>query len=247
MAPNTTFPVMLPGPAFGDVQSGMHLAGGILGALYRRERTGEGGVVDVSLLGAGLWAMQASIAGTYATGAPNIQQLDRCRPPNPLANVYKTSDDRFLVLGMLEADRYWPGLCEVLGKPELKSDPRFANFSLRAKNTEACVGVLDDLFGALTLDQVAKALDSQEGPWTLIGFPGEAVKDEQAFINGYIQYVDYENGARLPLVTVPARLDGHQQKLSRAPAHAEHTDEVMAALGIDDEELINLKVAGVIA
>jgi crotonobetainyl-CoA:carnitine CoA-transferase CaiB-like acyl-CoA transferase len=81
--PDYDFPVLLAGPAFGDVQSGMNLAGAILGALYRRERTGTGGVVDVSLFSSGLWAMQASIAGCYATGRQNIEQLDRRCPPNP--------------------------------------------------------------------------------------------------------------------------------------------------------------------
>ena len=105
---------MLPGPAFGDVQSGMNLAGGIMAALYRRERTGEGGTVDTSLLGSGLWAMQASIAGAHMRGAENIVQLDRRRAPNPIANAYRSADGEAFVLGMLESDRYWQAFTEEL-------------------------------------------------------------------------------------------------------------------------------------
>jgi crotonobetainyl-CoA:carnitine CoA-transferase CaiB-like acyl-CoA transferase len=247
MSPDSDFPVLLPGPAFGDIQTGMHLAGGIVAALYRREKTGQGGVVDVSLLGSGLWAMQASIAGAYAIRSDNILQLDRRRPQNPIANIYRTADGRFFVLGMLEADRYWPGLCKALGKPGLESDPRFANMVLRAQNREACVKILDEIFGTMTLAQVTETLERQEGPWTAVGFPRDAVTDEQALVNGYIQFVEYEGGAKLPLVPIPVQLDGEPIKLARAPAHGEHTDEVLAARGRSSEELIRLKVTGVIA
>jgi crotonobetainyl-CoA:carnitine CoA-transferase CaiB-like acyl-CoA transferase len=247
MSPGSDFPVLLPGPAFGDIQTGMHLAGGIVAALYRREKTGQGGVVDVSLLGSGLWAMQASIAGAYAIESENIVQLDRHRPQNPIANIYRTGDGRFFVLGMLEADRFWPGLCKVMGRPELEFDPRFSSMVLRARNNEACVAILDEVFGAMTLAQVAETLDRQEGPWTAIGFPRDSVTDEQALVNGYIQFVEYEDGAKLPLVPIPVQFDGEPITLARAPTHGEHTDEVLAARGRSTEELIRLKVAGVIA
>ncbi len=247
MPPDYDFPIMLPGPAFGDIQSGMNLAGGIAAALYRRERTGKGAVVDVSLYGSGLWAMQASIAGSYATGRDNIVQLDRRSPPNPLANLYRTADGRFFVLGMLEADRYWEGLCAALGHAELASDERFGSMKLRAANAAACVQALDAIFAPMTLVEVAERLNSQEGQWATIEVPGDAVKDEQAHANGYMQLVDYENGAKLPMVPVPALIDGELPRLMRAPTHCEHTDEILTALGHDEEQLLNLKINGIVA
>ncbi|MDB5869872.1 MAG: hypothetical protein JWP96_2204 [Polaromonas sp.] len=247
MAPGSDFPVLLPGPAFGDIQSGMHLAGGVTAALYRREKTGQGAVVDVSLLSAGLWAMQCSIAGSFARGANNIEQLDRTRPPNPLANIYRTADNRFFVLGFLEADRYWPGLCKVLGKPELATDERFSSIPLRARNSVELVKLLDGIFGTMTLPQLTEVLNGQEGPWDVVRYPGDTIHDEQALANRYIQYVEYGGDVRLPMVPVPASLDGETTTLSRAPAHGEHTDEVLATLGCDSEQLMELKVAGVIS
>ncbi len=246
--PGYDFPILLPGPAFGDVQSGMHLAGGIAAALYRREKTGKGGIVDVSLLGSGLWAMGPTLAGAYSRGTDNIEQLDRRRPPNPLTNLYASGDRKFFVLGMLEADRYWTGLCEALGHPELAADERFTDMKLRAENAEACVAALDSIFASMTLDEVATRLDAQEGQWARVETPADAVKDEQAVVNDYVQFVDYDNGARLPLVPVPVRLDGHEPpRMRRAPEHAEHTDEVVGELGRTDEQLIDLKVAGAIS
>jgi crotonobetainyl-CoA:carnitine CoA-transferase CaiB-like acyl-CoA transferase len=245
--PDYGFPVLLAGPAFGDVQSGMFLAGGICGALYRREKTGQGSVVDTSLLGAGMWAMQASIAGSYVRGSNNIVQLDRRRPPNPLTNLYRTADQRFFVLGMLQADRYWAGLCDVLGHPELATDSRFTNLELRARNSEACVAALDAIFGKMTFSEVAKALDAQDGQWAAVAFPGDTLDDEQVLENGYLQMVSYQSGARLPMVPVPARLDGDVPELRPAPTLGEHTDEVLGALGKTPDELLRLKVAGVIS
>jgi crotonobetainyl-CoA:carnitine CoA-transferase CaiB-like acyl-CoA transferase len=245
--PGYDFPILLPGPAFGDIQSGMFLAGGIAGALYRREKTGQGGVVDVSLLGAGLWAMQASIAGSYVMGANNIVQLDRRRPPNPLTNLYRAGDGRFFVLGMLQADRYWGGLCEVLGRPDLAADERFVDLASRAVHSEACVAELDAIFAKMTFDEIGKALDRQEGQWSDVAFPGDTLTDEQSLVNGYLQMVDYASGARLPMVPVPARLDGDVPDLVPAPTLGEHTDEVLGMLGQSQDDLIALKIAGVIS
>lgn len=245
--PDYDFPVLLAGPAFGDVQSGMNLAGAILGALYRRERTGRGGVVDVSLFSSGLWAMQASIAGCYATGRQNIEQLDRRCPPNPLTNIYRSADRRFFVLGMLEADRYWTALCTVLDRTDLAADPRFGTMATRQEHSAALVRELDDTFARWSLDEIARRLDSQEGQWSRVEYPGDVINDEQAVVNHFVQIVDYENGAKLPLVAMPAQIDGAGPQLTRAPAHGEHTSAVLGRAGVDDVELAQLKRTGVVA
>ena len=246
MPPDYDFPVMLPGPAFGDVQSGMNMAGGIAAALYSREKTGKGSIVDVSLLGSGLWAMQATIAGSHATGRDNIVQLNRRQPPNPLANVYRAGCGRFFILGMLEADRYWAGLCAALEVPGLATDERFTSMAARAANGAALVKEFDAIFSHWTLEEVASRLDSQEGQWAKVEMPGDTITDEQSLVNHYIQMVGFENGATLPFVHAPVQFDGEAARLARAPTHGEHTDEILGAMGHDFDELIELKIAGVI-
>lgn len=247
MPPDYDFPVMLPGPAFGDVQSGMNLAGGIAAALYQRERTGKGALVDVSLLSSGLWAMQATIAGAYVRGTDNIVQLDRYRPPNPLANIYKAKDDRFFLLGMLEADRYWGSLCEAFGVGHLAQDDRFGSMGARAKHSEQLVALLDDIFSKMEMEEIARRLNSQEGQWSTIQMPREAVDDVQSLENGYIKVLDYEGGGKLPVVPVPALVDGVIPAMRRAPEHGEHTDEILLSLGCSDDELVELKISGAIS
>ena len=145
--------VALPAPAFGDSIGAMAIAGGIMGALYHRERTGEALDVDVSLLGVGMWSMGAGIA-------LSLQQDRGWRPVpretgtgNPLVGTYLTSDGRFIVLSCLQVGKYWPELCQVLGQPELATDPRFAdNSSLVEHNAEA-MEILCEEFASYTLNE----------------------------------------------------------------------------------------------
>ena len=191
--------------------------------------------------------MQATIAGAYATKRDNIVQHDRYRPPNPLTNIYRSQDGRFFLIGMLEADRYWPGLCAALGQPDLAKEERFISMKVRGENSEACVKVLDAIFSQMPLAEITERLNSQEGQWSMVEMPGDTVKDEQSLANSYIQMVKFDNGADLPCVPAPARVDGEAPVLTRAPEHCEHTDAVFESLGHTMDELIDLKVAGVIA
>ena len=247
MPPGAQYPVGLPGPAYGDIQSGVHLAGGIAAALYQRERTGKGMVVDTSLLGAGLWAMQPAIAGAYVAGVEQLAPLDRRRPPNPLWNVYRTADGRFLTLSMLDADRYWPGFCLAAGRPDLATDDRFATAAARLANIEECVDLLDALFAEHTLEEWRRILGAQDGPWSTTQTPRGVLDDVQAQLNSYLQVVKYDNGATLPMVNAPAQFDGTAATLTPAPGHGADTDEVLLEAGLAWDDVLALKVQGVIS
>jgi crotonobetainyl-CoA:carnitine CoA-transferase CaiB-like acyl-CoA transferase len=247
MPPEAAYPIPLPGPAYGDVQSGAHLAGGVAAALYRREKTGRGGVVDVSLLSSGLWAMQPVIAGAHSAGREALQPLDRGKPANPIWNVYRTADAKFIALSMLESDRYWPELCVVLDRPDLLADERFVTERLRTKNNEALVEIFDEVFAAHTLAEWREILGRQEGPWAATQTPRTVLDDQQALDNGYLQWVKYDNGATLPLVSAPAQIDGRVPTLGPAPGHGTDTDTVLAEAGLSEDDIITLKVQGAIS
>jgi crotonobetainyl-CoA:carnitine CoA-transferase CaiB-like acyl-CoA transferase len=241
------YPIQLPGPAFGDIQTGMHLAGGVAAALYHRERTGRGVVVDTSLLASGMWAMQASMAGAHASGREALPHFDRRRPGNPLANVYRTADGRFINLAMLESDRYWPGFCQAIGRPELASDARYATDPDRMANLGACVDLLDSIFAEHDLEEWKKILGSQEGQWAILQTTTEVLDDVQAEPNGYVRWVGYENGATLPLVAAPVQFDGESAVLTPGPAHAADTEHVLIDAGYTWDDLVSLKEHGAIS
>jgi crotonobetainyl-CoA:carnitine CoA-transferase CaiB-like acyl-CoA transferase len=241
------YPIQQPGPAFGDIQTGMHLAGGVAAALYHRERTGQGLVVDTSLLASGMWAMQASIAGAYVSGREQLPASDRRAPGNPLANVYRTADGRFVSLAMLESDRYWPGFCEAIGRPELAVDEKFGTDSARMSNLTECVDLLDRTFAEHDLEDWKSILGSQEGQWAVLQTTIEVLDDVQTEPNGYLRWLKYDNGASLPLVTAPVQFNCEPATLTPGPSHGADTDPVLLDAGYSWDDLLRLKEQGAIS
>src|ERR671931_514691 len=114
----SSHPPSQPTGAYGDTIGGLAIAGGVAAALFHRQRTGEALTVDSSLLGMGAWAMAFAIAGCAAFGLERFPIPRREQSSNPIVGMYRTADDRFLALVMLQSDRYWPDLMQKVGRPE---------------------------------------------------------------------------------------------------------------------------------
>jgi crotonobetainyl-CoA:carnitine CoA-transferase CaiB-like acyl-CoA transferase len=192
--PEHPTPLSMPGPGFGDVQTGVALAGAIAAALFRRERTGQGGVVDVSLMSMGLWAMGMTVSGTSVLDVDTLPHQYHSQAPNPVVNGYRTKDGHIIALGFLQSDRYWPDFCVLVDKLDWLADERFMDSYTRADNREACIALLDALFAERTLDEWCDVLSRQEGQWDVVGTPGRVHDDPQVVANGYVQRVDHPGG-----------------------------------------------------
>lgn len=240
------YPPNQPGPAWGDLIGGLTIAGGISAALFHRERTGETSVVDNSLMANGMWAGSATIMAAGLFGIDAMPPMSRDSLPNPLLGNYRTSDNRFVTLMMLQADRWWPDLIERIGHPELNDDPRFASAAARRENSAACVAALDEIFATRTLDEWREALRDAEGVWCTVETPAELIADEQALENGYVRDVEAESGTTFRMIPSPLQFDETPPDLTRAPGHGEHTDEVLGELGLSEQELLDLKISGAV-
>jgi crotonobetainyl-CoA:carnitine CoA-transferase CaiB-like acyl-CoA transferase len=242
-------PIGMPAGAFGDSISGLALAGGIAAAIARKARTGETSLVDGSLLGTAMWAMQMGIVGAaVAAAAPPSQAADVSAPKvaNPLVNNYRTADDRWVALCMLQPDLYWEGICQVIGRSDMLEDPRFATPADRAKNGGDIVAELDKTFAAQPLAYWLEVLPRQRGQWDVVRLVSEVGQDPQARTNGFIQDVSYSGGRRLPIVANPIQFDRTPPTLRKAPEFGADTDEVLASLGMDEETILEAKISGAV-
>ena len=231
-------------PAFGDRTGAMNLAFGIAAALFRRERTGEPSVVDVSLLSSAAWVLATDVLNATVPGA--AESVDRPRPRNPLVNAFETADGRWLSLVFLQPDRYWVELCAHLGRSDLSADPRFVDAEARAAHAEECRSALAEVFASLPYEQWCERLNALDAPWAPVQSVRELLADEQFRANGYLQHVDASNGTTFPLVSAPVQFDGAPAPLRRAPEPGEHTEEILRELGVGWEEIGAYKQRGVI-
>jgi crotonobetainyl-CoA:carnitine CoA-transferase CaiB-like acyl-CoA transferase len=228
-------------PAFGDSYGGLAIAGGIAAALVKRARTGEGSVVDVSLLGAAIWQLGPDIVGAGVLGA-DIPKFDLSAMPNPVANIYKTQDGRFISFVLLQADRFWSEFCTRLGRTDLIDDERYANAPVRFQNRVECVAELRAAFESEPLKHWEVAFEGFDGVWDVLRTPLEVHSDPQVIANGYLPRTVDSNDHEFALAASPVQFDETPLDLSRAPTHGEHTDAVLAELGLTEEEIIDLKI-----
>ncbi|WP_084526461.1 CaiB/BaiF CoA transferase family protein [Nocardia vaccinii] len=234
---------------FGDLISATVLAGGIAAALVERERTGAAPVVDVSLLGVGAWSIAADIV-TSAAGEPYapIPTLDRDKRRNPLTNVFRTSDRRFLAIVLLQSDRDWPEFSARLDAPQLREDPRFADAAGRLSHAPALIAELDAVFSTRTLAEWKQRLMGADFVWDVFQQPGEVATDPQILANDYIIGVQDAEGSTSPpyLVASPVQFDERSPVPHRAPEHAEHSELILLDMGLSWDEIATLKENGVV-
>lgn len=243
--PDRDYPISQRG-AMGDRNGGMALAFGIAGGLLKRERTGKGSVVDVSLLATAMWTLSSDLL-TALQGQPLPRPSDRSAAVNPLTSTYRTADDRFIQLMFLQADRYWADFCRVLGREDLIKDARFCNMAARRAHNSECVAILDREFGQRSFAECKALLSKLDAPWAPVQQVTELLDDPQVEANGYIGTVPAENGApayRLP--AVPVQFDERPPSVRRAPELGEHTEAILLELGYPWEDIAALQETGVI-
>ena len=241
--------IPMPTGAFGDNMGGMTIAGGIAAALFKRAMTGEPSVIDVSLLSVGMWAASYGINHSLLLGEPlpPVPLMDRGSPRNPLSGgPYRTKDGRFIQMGMLQPGKYWPEVLGRLGRTDLVEDERFDSAEKLMANADAAATELAAVMAGITFAEWREAMRGAQGQWALIQNYLEAGNDPQARDNGYVRTVTDHTGVERELVANPVQFDETPPDIARAPQFAEHTDEILRELGIDDEQLIELKIAGAV-
>ena len=224
----------------------MTIAGGIMGALYHRERTGEATTVDISLLGSGLWAMGQTISLSLQLDMPwSMPPGDT--PMNPLTGNYRVKDG-WLMLTCLQAGKYWPSAAEVIGRPELATDPRFADHESLLANSQGggrhpAGGLRPAHRGGMA--RAARALHRPMG--RRAEHARGCRRPTDRWPTATCRTALRPSGTTFRLVTAPVQYDETPAPVRRAPEFNEHGDEILADLGMDWDAIVDLKVRGVVA
>ena len=230
-------------PGFGDHTSAMNLAFGVATALFRRERSGEPSVVDVSLLATAMWVLSSDVV--YSGNAEYDPHAHYHAPiANPLTGTYRTRDGRFMALVMIQADRFWADFCRHIGHPEWIDDPRYVDAAARRENSRDCVRDLQEVFAQRTLAEWQQQFASLDAAWAPQQSVRELHADAQVEANGYLKQVKDAGGQTYKLVPNSCQFDESVPELSPAPECGAHTEEVLLELGLDWDEISALRDAG---
>lgn len=235
-----------PRPAFGDVMGGLTIAGGVAAALFKRLRTGETSLIDVSLLGLAAWNLAPDITSAKVFSRNPEPSHDRRQVPNPLVNNYKTKDGRWITLMMLQMGRYFVEVMELLGLDQILDDERFADDLGRYKNRGEIVDAMDEVFESRTLDEWTEVLRGLSGAWSVLQLPTELHDDAAVLANGYIPTVSTQQGTDFGMPVNPVQFDEVQVVPVGAPEHGQHTEEVLLMCGMAWEDIERYKEQGAI-
>jgi crotonobetainyl-CoA:carnitine CoA-transferase CaiB-like acyl-CoA transferase len=226
-----------------DMSAAMLLAYGITLALLARERTGEGTIVQTSLL-------QAALAMQFV----DLVEVEReVRPERPvdfsaqaMYAPYRCADGLYLILVVVQ-DAQWRRLCQVLGVPELADEPRFATALGRAQNSAELYDIVAALFETRPRDEWIAELQAADVPCAPILSPFEALHQPQVEVNRMVIDLDDPVAGRTRMVGTPVRLIGAPEiGHRRAPLPGEHTRRVLLDLGYTEAEISALEAENII-
>jgi crotonobetainyl-CoA:carnitine CoA-transferase CaiB-like acyl-CoA transferase len=178
-----------------------------------------------------------------------MPKVERKKAANPLWNHYLCADDKWLVLGMLQADQYWPTICRALGIEHLEKDPRFDGMAKRTENSNALIAIMDGRFITKSSKEWMKILKKTgDVICTPVQSAPDLLNDPQVWANDYFIEYEHETLGKITGMGLPYHLSKTPGKVKlEAPEFGQHTEEVLLDIGgYTWEEIVALKDKGVI-
>jgi itaconate CoA-transferase len=233
------------GISIADIATGVYAYSGILTALYRREKTGKGGRVEVTMLDAlGEWMGYPLYYAHFGGTAP-----PRSGPDHATIVPYgrfRAGDGKSVMLGV-QNEREWASFCEkILGQPELATDARYNTAIKRNERRAELVALIEKTFVTLTTEQLVEKLDAAGIANACVNEPGEVWKHEQFKARDRWRNVDSPVGP-IPALLPPASLSGAEARMDAIPNIGEHTEQILSELGYGGTDIAALRADGAVS
>jgi len=240
-------PPMKTGPAFGDLAGSMWATVGILAALHRRDRTGQGEHIDVALLD-GLIGMLSYLAEMYLVTGEDPPRTGNNHPTVPAYGRYAVKDGSMVIAAQM--DPFWQAFCRAADRPELADDPRYRSVPDRAARYAEVEFLVAEIMSTRDAASWEAVLDEADVPYARILSVGQALEHLHARDRGLVREIAQPGAGsvRVPGTTIRFLAHDGAASIGPAPRLGEHTYQVLRdVVGMTDEELDRAAAAGILA
>ena len=231
------------GSSIADIFAGVFCAIGILAALNHREKTGEGQMVDVSMLDCQVAILENAISRYFVSGENPVPIGNRHPSIAPFATLHTASGFLNIAVGN---DSLWEKFCQLIGKPELMKDPRFVDNDSRNRNWDSLKPILEDVLRKETKESWIERLQAAGVPCGPINTIADVVKDPQVLHREMIVEIEHPVAGKLKMPGCPIKLSETPASVEKpSPTLGQHQEEILCGfLGLDREEFERLQNSG---